>query len=88
MNAPAPSAIIERLTHLEFHNALRILLNLDFRDLVQAGVFAAHDDAGWEPFQRDPFRYFIRTDDATAARIWDLIQTRQPRRASSQTSLK
>ena len=63
----------------EFHNALRILLNIDFCDLVQAGIVQAHDNAHWEQFQRDPFRYFIRADDTTAERLWDCIESRQPR---------
>lgn len=63
----------------EFHNALRILLNIDFRDLVQAGILQSHDQAHWEQFHRDPFRYFIRADDTTVERLWDCIESRQPR---------
>lgn len=80
-NMPASERIDcreNRLGLAEFHNALRILLNLDFRDLVQAGILQPHDDARWEQFQHDPFRYFIRAGDATAERLWGLIASRQP----------
>ena len=49
-----------------FHNALRILLNLDRSDLEAAGVIAAADHNAWGTFHRDPFRFFIWADDATA----------------------
>ena len=63
----------------EFHNALRILLNLDCHELESAGILPTTDAAAWERYQRDPFRFFIRADDATADRLWELIGTRQRR---------
>ena len=81
VNMPASEGIDpgeDRLGLAEFHNALRILLNLDFRDLVEAGILQPHDDANWERFQRDPFRYFIRAGDVTAERLWGLIESGQP----------
>ena len=72
-----------RISLDEFHNGLRILLNLDFRDLVQAGVFKPNDDEAWQRFQRDPFRYFLRADEDAADRIWELIRSRQPDRRAA-----
>jgi hypothetical protein len=69
----------DRLTFAEFHNALRIMLNLDQSDLVQAGVLDAKDEQGWRNLSADPFRWFIRTSDARADRFWLLIKSRQPR---------
>jgi hypothetical protein len=59
------------LTCASFHNALRIMLNLE-REELGLDVFA------WETFQRDPYRWFIRASDADAERIWVLIEARQP----------
>jgi len=72
-----------RISLDEFHNGLRILLNLDFRDLVQARVFLPDDNEAWQRFQRDPFRFFIRADEEVVDRIWDLIQSRQPERRAA-----
>jgi sulfur transfer complex TusBCD TusB component (DsrH family) len=68
----------DRLSYAEFHNALRIMLNLDRSDLVQAGVLDAQDERGWARLRDDPFRWFIRAEDARAERFWRLIQRRQP----------
>lgn len=55
----------------EFHNALRILLNLDRDDLPFL------DGRAWQRFRTDPFRFFIRADDPTADRLWAAIEARQ-----------
>mgnify|MGYP001568633403 CR=1 FL=1 len=74
------------MTLSEFHNGLRILLNIDFDDLATAGVM---DDVGqsrraafgeWILFRQDPFRWFIRCDDEKADKIWKLIENRMPRK--------
>lgn len=70
--APARSG----MTLAEFHNGLRILLNLDRHVLVQAGVLPHGDHNAWGTFTRDPYRFFIRADDATAEKLWTLMQTR------------
>lgn len=72
-----------RMSLEEFHNGLRILLNLDFDDLVRAGVFDEHRVDEWEKFRLDPFRTFIRADEETAERIWELIQARQQHRRAA-----
>lgn len=67
-----------------FHNALRILLNLDTADLRGAGVI----DENWgEPeasnrmqlaaFIEDPVREALRMPDANFERLFALIESRQ-----------
>lgn len=72
-----------RMSMDEFHNGLRTLLSLDFSDLVRAGVFHDWQTDKWEQFQRDPFRFFIRTDEVTADAIWAIIQARQSKRKAA-----
>lgn len=55
-----------------FHNRLRTLTSIDHHELP--GL--SGDD--WHRFRTDPFRFFIRADDATAAMIWRAIEGRQP----------
>ena len=74
MTSPRPSASpSNRMTLEEFHNGLRILMNLDFDDLVKAGAFHEWQADAWQNFRRDPFRSFIRADEETVDIIWDLI---------------
>ncbi len=65
------------MTFAEFHNALRILTSIDQCELEDAGVIKPGDMASWGPFSRDPFRWFIRADDETAAKLWAIIERRQ-----------
>jgi hypothetical protein len=65
-----------------FHNNLRILLNIEFQELVQFKVFNEEDidvNSKWTAFQRNPFKFFIRADTESANKIWGLIQARQPK---------
>ena len=64
------------MTLREFHNGLRILLNLDRDVLEAAGVLKHADHNAWGTFKRDPFRWFIRASDTQADRLWALMQTR------------
>lgn len=59
-----------------FHNALRVLLNLDRDELEAAGVLPPRDHNAWGTFHRDPFRWLIRADDASAQKLWTLIDRR------------
>lgn len=63
----------------QFHNGLRVLLNLDRDELVQAGVIAPGDDDAWYEFAGCPFRWFIRAPDEKAGRLWQLMQRRMVR---------
>lgn len=62
-----------------FHNRLRIMLALDRHELVAAGALDNDDLCGWVSFRTDPFRHFIKADDASAAALWKLIQERETR---------
>lgn len=59
-----------------FHNALRIMFNID------ADEFSKHvspDVDEWKSFRDSPFRYFVRTDDASANKLWGVITARSTR---------
>ena len=60
----------------EFHNMLRILVNLDRHDLEAAGIIKRGDHNAWGTFHRDPFRWFIRAVSSSARKLFTLIQTR------------
>lgn len=62
-----------------FHNRLRIMLSLDRHELVRTGALDDNDIGGWVSFRTDPFRHFIKADDARAAALWRLIQERESR---------
>lgn len=66
------------MTLAEFHNGLRILTNLDFSDLVKAGVLTddADGDSEWEDFRDNPWKWMIRADDDEAAKLWALMVKR------------
>jgi hypothetical protein len=64
----------------DFHNRLRIMIGIDRHELVDAGVIPANDVNAWGTFHRDPYRFFIRADDATAGRIWAVIERRAAKR--------
>ena len=59
-----------------FRNRLAALANLDMDQLVRAEVIWAGDREDWHRFRRDPYRWFLRADDATAAMLWGLIEAR------------
>ena len=53
-----------------FHNALRIMLNLDEHELELSRP-------DWLLYMKDPFRWFVRAPTPEAERIWALIEARQ-----------
>ncbi|WP_420104528.1 hypothetical protein [Bosea sp. (in: a-proteobacteria)] len=61
-----------------FHNRLRILLNIEPHEFDAAGLTLDQ----WRDFDADPYRFFIRAGDATAARIWSIVEKREARRAA------
>lgn len=63
------------MTLREFHNGLRILHSIDADEFEQAGA----DPADYAAFSRDPARFLIRCDDATADALWTVIHRRQTR---------
>lgn len=64
------------MTLREFHNGLRLLLNIDMFELEEAGVIEAGDRRDWRRFRKDPFRWFITAPDAIADRLWALMEKR------------
>jgi hypothetical protein len=71
------------MTLREFHNGLRILRGIDRWELEEAGVvgepFNLPDDLRWIAFRDDPYGFFIRADDDTAAKLWSIIERRTKR---------
>ncbi len=72
----------------EFHNALRILANIDMRDLVAAGALSDDDTAGWQAFRDNPWRWFIQVGDAERAAVWRIVLARQPKKPDPQPGEK
>lgn len=71
----------------EFHNAIRILINLGQYDLASAGVIdsnwgsaEASDRDQLDAFMDDPTREALRMPDANFERLFALIQSRQPKK--------
>jgi hypothetical protein len=62
------------MTLRQFHNALRILLNIDAPDLYDA--LGRKDAIAWRSFVDNPFRWFITASDADAEAIWNLVEKR------------
>ena len=81
-SAIATVPLAERLALDDFHNRLRIMVGIDMHELVEAGAIAANDRNAWESFRLDPYRFFIRADDDTAAKIWSVIERRATKRVS------
>ena len=71
MNEDEVHAIVSSREFRRFHNALRILHNLDDRDLR---LSPAH----CEVFRQNPWRFFIICSDETAAKLWREIELTQP----------
>ncbi|MBS9476181.1 hypothetical protein [Ancylobacter radicis] len=63
----------------DFRNRLRIMLGIDMHELEAAGVILHGDRNAWVIFSQDPFRFFIRANDATAEKIWSVIERRAAR---------
>jgi hypothetical protein len=69
------------VTRDEFHARLRSLLNIDYDDVPWMSV------GDWTSFREDPFRFFIRCDDETAEKIWQLVERRnRPRQPTAALS--
>lgn len=65
-------------TERRFHNALRILLNIDRFELEDVGAIpkGAPGDGLWNAWKSNPFIFFIRADDGKADAIWGIMQGR------------
>lgn len=62
------------MTFDEFHNGLRILLNIDKR-CFDAAVGEA-ESYRWEVFVRDPWRWFIAAPTPVAKKVWEIVESR------------
>lgn len=62
------------MTFAEFRNALCVLASIDEHELVDAGLTLS--TLAWTDFAQNPWRYIVRADDETAAKIWSIIQRR------------
>jgi len=58
----------------EFHNNMRIMLNIDRDVLESAGVIEFGDNVAWEMFIKNPFMWFIRAPTQQAQKLWALIE--------------
>ncbi len=55
----------------QFHNALRILRGIDYREVSWMSP------AQWVSFRDGPYEFVIRCDDDAYDRIWAVIEGRQ-----------
>lgn len=74
------------MTLREFHNALRILLNIDRHEMVAANLLRHGDHNAWGEFRRDPYRWFIRASDQDAQTLWRIVEKRRGPRTVDATS--
>ena len=74
------------MNYPEFHNALRILMNIDQDELVNAGVLISGDHNAWGEFRRDPFRWFILVPDEVSEKVWQIIKLKEEKKDERETS--
>ncbi len=67
----------------EFHNLLRIMLNIGSYEIEEAGIFPTDSDDEFITFRRDPYRWFIHAEDDKARKMWALIQKRNSRQLTA-----
>jgi hypothetical protein len=74
--------VSENLERDRFHNACRILLNIDKDELEKAGVMALDQVGGsdWDRFNRDPLMFMLKLPTPRFEALWSLIEDRQPER--------
>lgn len=73
---------MERLEQDRFHNACRILMNIEQDELQSAGVIPPGVD-GAKAYDRlcsEPLRFVAKLDDASWDALWAMIEERQPKR--------
>lgn len=70
------------MTLPEFSNACRILYNIDFSELIAAGVIAEDEYAEdeWRSFLVNPVSWFIRASDDQQEKLFGIIESRQPKK--------
>lgn len=70
-----------------FHNAIRILMNIDLHELVDAGIIVEGQETGtcWTRFNNDPLIFIAKLTDEKYDALWQLIEARQPERYREQS---
>ena len=66
----------EKARYQEFHNMLRVLLNIDHDEFVQWG--GASNE--WPTFARNPWDWFIRAGDGVMSTFWPYVEARAGRK--------
>ena len=61
----------------DFRSRLCALRCLDRPDLVGAGAIAKDDFSGWVTFAKNPSEWFLHCDDATALKVWALVDEQE-----------
>ena len=64
------------MTRDQFHNAMRILLNIEADELRAVGL----NTHQIQTFFANPLIYFIRCDDPTCDALWGIVEERINRR--------
>lgn len=74
------------MTYAVFHNALRILLNIEYSEFERAVNDAQADLPAnfprdlpaeqWPRFRDNPFRWFIVAPDAQSKALWRIVEAR------------
>ena len=69
------------MTRERFLNAAKILLNIDKDELEAAGVLTpgAVGGSDWTRFNDDPLIFLVKLPDDRYARLWEMIEARQPK---------
>ena len=72
------------MTSARFLNAAKILLNMDKDELERAGVLtpSAVGGSDWTRFNNDPLIFLVKLPDDRYARLWEMIEARQPKRSA------
>jgi uncharacterized damage-inducible protein DinB len=74
------------MTYDEFRSGLRLLSQLQRKDLIRLQAFTEDDYQAWADFKRDPLRWLLRADDHRAAAVWCAIDRgREGRLPNTQT---
>ncbi|PQV58769.1 hypothetical protein LX70_00582 [Defluviimonas denitrificans] len=69
------------MTRERFLNAAKILLNIDKDELEAAGVLTpgAVGGSDWTRFNDEPLIFLVKLPDDRYARLWQMIEARQPK---------
>ncbi len=66
---------------LTFHNCIRILMNIDKWELVEAGIIKDDSTSGtcWTRFNNDPLIFIAKLNDDAYDALWDIMKKREKR---------